>query len=160
MERNIIKELPITKEERSYLNGLKKGREEAWKVASRIVLDSDNCGKNELKEYFDNEWVKNILIENSADEAFTHIKEYIKQKLEQGKIHIGDEVINQSTGRKGIVISDIYYPGSDMHCMELSNIAYVDVFDISDVNMVETRNLKKSGHHFDIEGILKAMRDE
>lgn len=104
---------PYTASE-SYIDGLKKGQNDAWELARRIICPSDCCEDGisaHTKEIFNKEgWeIRGIFKDLSYQEAKSKYKEWQKQKDE---IHVGDEVEYPPNKEKGIVIKchvpDVY----------------------------------------------------
>ena len=129
--------IPYVRSE-SYIDGLKRGQNDAWNFA-RSLLNYTN------KDWED---VMNLLLINSCSyqEAKNKYKEWQKEKNE---IQIGDEVKNKGLEDKGIVT----YIEATRCDVLWSDGSVNEDFLMSD--------LYKTGRHFDeIQNLLKTIEEE
>lgn len=140
-----------------FRDGLKQGREEAWETAKRIVLVKEKGGlsNKELFKIFGTTSMSDIFTNNTAKEANSKIKAYEEQKKkEEREIKVGDEIeydlFNGTV--KGLVLQD--FNNGEGYKVLCSNGCCQIVYNIKE------NKIAKTGRHFDIEGILKAMREE
>ena len=157
------KENPLTQSDcdnarfEGFRDGLKQGREEAWKTAKRIVYAKEKGGlsNKELLKIFSTTSMSDIFNNNTAKEANSKIKDYEEQKKkEEREIKVGDEIeyklFNDTV--KGVVLQD--FNNGEGYKVLCSNGCGQIIY-----NMKENK-ITKTGKHYDIEGILKAMREE
>lgn len=130
-----------------------KGLNDAWEAAMKIVLGKENGGllSKELRMIFGTDSWCSIFAKNTASEAIQKIKAYEEQKRAEEEIKVGDEVENVSGDR--YVILYVYHNSKN----ELRAQGFGHNGTIS---QMELNRYAKTGRHFDIEGILKAMREE
>lgn len=146
---------PYVKSE-SYIDGLKKGQDDAWELARRIICPSDCCEDSisaHTKEIFNKEgWeIRGIFTDLSYQEAKSKYKEWQKQKDE---IHVGDEVIAPDPYYESMVVTSLRE--SDRGDMWLSTIGN----DGMVYEFMET-SVKKTGRHFpEVAKLLKKIREE
>lgn len=131
-----------------------QGLDDAWECAKKIALNLCDGGIDVsiLSRIFgvSGDVPFKILKNFSAQEAIGKIKEYEeKTKQVYGEINVGDEVITNVTGYKGVVVG-------------VSSSGRLSVlFNEYDFPQIEDGIYRKTGRHYDgIEEILKAMRDE
>ncbi len=111
--------------------------EEAWEIAKNLFADYSNA---ELDDIFGKGWSFPKLMELTPQEAKTKIEAW-----EAEQIKVGDEV--DICGDKGIVTS-FGTDGDRIHVLYLDGI----------VNSYrKDKDIKKTGRHIDIEGILKQI---
>lgn len=137
----------------SYIDGLKKGQDDAWELARRIICPSDCCEDSisaHTKEIFNKEgWeIRGIFTDLSYQEAKSKYNEWQKQKDE---IHVGDEVIAPDPYYESMVVTSLQE--SDRGDMWLSTIGN----DGMVYEFMET-SVKKTGRHFpEVAELLKKM---
>ena len=121
-----------------------RGLNDAWEAARRIVCKTDVGGMalDTLKEVFGLISTASIIADNTAQEAIDKIKAY--EDKHSDCIEVGDEVI--APCGKAIVTAIKN---------EFAYYLYAD----GDCGCTESKNLKKTGKHYDIASILEAMRD-
>jgi hypothetical protein len=68
-------------DDQDYKDGLEDGRMEAWEAANKIILGNTNGGLTdaEIKKIFNKTFV-GVLVENTATEVITKIREYEKKQ--------------------------------------------------------------------------------
>lgn len=112
--------------------------EEAWEIAKKLFADYSNA---ELDEIFGKGWSFPKLMELTPHEAKARIEAWEAEK----EIKVGDEV--DICGYKGIVTS-FGTDGDGIHVLYLDGI----------VNSYrKDKDIKKTGRHIDIEGLLKQI---
>ena len=120
--------------------------EEAWEIAKRICTsDYDGCdnvfSRNDLNEIFGNPDYSKIMNSFTSQEAKAKIEAWESEK----EIKVGDEV--DICGDKGIVTSF----GTDG---DMIHVIYLDGI----VNSYrKDKDIKKTGRHIDIAGMLKQI---
>lgn len=117
--------------------------EEAWKLAKMICLDRTETGfkETELAEIFGDNLTYHIMYENSPQQAKAKIEAWKAKK----EIKVGDEVV--VCGDKGIVTS-FGTDGDALHVLYFDGI----------VNSYRRdKDVKKTGRHIDIDGVLKQI---
>lgn len=118
----------------------REGLNDAWEAAKKIA---------EIREEIGSVLTSEVFAEHTASEVISEIKAYEEQKkAEEEEIKVGDEI--ESFGQKSIVTGLSGY--ADTTISAITNTGYGVKYEPSDV--------KKTGRHFDIEGILKDMREE
>lgn len=111
--------------------------EEAWEIAKNLFADYSNA---ELDEIFGKGWSFSKLMELTPKEAKAKIEAW-----EAKQIKVGDEV--DICGDKGIVTS-FGTDGDRIHVLYLDGI----------VNSYrKDKDIKKTGRHIDIDGLLKQI---
>lgn len=115
--------------------------EEAWKIAKDLFADYSNV---ELDEIFGKGWSYPKLMEMTPQEAKVKIEAWEAEK----EIKVGDEV--DICGDKGIVTS-FGTDGNGIHVLYYDGI--VNSYRID-------KEIKKTGRHIDIDGLLKQIRED
>lgn len=115
--------------------------EEAWEIAKKIFADYSNA---ELDEIFGRGWSFPKLMELTPQKAKAKIEAWGAEK----EIKIGDEVY--ICGGKGIVTS-FGTDGDRIHVLYYDGI--VNSYRID-------KEIKKTGRHIDIDGILKQIEGD
>ena len=146
----IIPDLTPYVRSESYIDGLKKGQNDAWEFARRIICPSDCCEDSisaHTKEIFGKEgWeIRGIFNDLSYQEAKA---KYDAWKQEKEEIHVGDEV---TYGDISGVVVRIDTEGSGVNVVGRDGCtAYIGMADVA-----------KTGRHFDeIERLLERMKAE
>ena len=112
--------------------------EEAWEIAKNLFANYSNA---ELDEIFGKGWSFSKLMELTPQEAKARIDAW----KSENEIKVGDEV--DICGDKGIVTS-FGTDGDGIHVLYLDGI----------VNSYrKDKDIKKTGRHIDIEGLLKQI---
>lgn len=117
--------------------------EEAWEIARKIVLLEDEGGipAKDMVHMFGVKFPRDIVREYSVREVKTRIEAWEAEK----EIKVGDEV--DVCGDKGIVTS-FGTDGDALHVLYFDGI----------VNSYRRdKDVKKTGRHIDIEGLLKKI---
>jgi len=127
-----------------------RGLEDAWEAARRIVVDTDHGGLalGTLSGIFGTQSYSYIMRENTVQEAIDKIKAY--EDKHSDRIEVGDEVDWEGVN---FTVLRVFTPKG---CYE-----QCDGFD-SDGNgytNILTKDVKKTGKHYDIQSILEAMRE-
>ena len=106
-ELNVI-DLAHKEIDRKYVQGL----EDAWEAARKIVHD-EGLSIQEVGEIFGTVSFNRIVMENTASEAISKIKEYEEQQKQDTEIKVGDEVYSEMNDLRFIVtrIYDGIYEG-------------------------------------------------
>ena len=136
----------------AFENGRKQGQAEAWEVARRIFVDPESGGGfllEELMEIFQTISLNSIFNNNTFEQAAEKIRKYEeKEKVREEDIKIGDEVtIN--------IKWDTFYW---KNIIVTSNEGSILGFDSNGHLHRRMKNeVKKTGRHFDIQGILDQM---
>ena len=131
----------------------RKGAEDAWELARRIICPPDCCEDSisaHTKEIFNKEgWeIRGIFTDLSYQEAKSKYNEWQKQKDE---IHVGDEVEYVEDHRKKIVVTSTYSDG------------WFDAIDSNGYLYINRNPVmwKKTGRHFpELIELLKKMGEE
>ena len=120
-----------------YIEDYRTLEEETWEIAKNLFADYSNA---ELDEIFGKGWSFSKLMELTPQEAKAKIEAW-----EAKQIKVGDEV--DICGDKGIVTS-FGTDGDRIHVLYLDGI----------VNSYrKDKDIKKTGRHIDIDGILKQI---
>lgn len=121
----------------------------AWEAAQKVVCETTAGGMSldTLKEIFGVQSPVAIMQSNTAQQAIDKIKTYEDKRSD--RIKVGDEVINNTTGAKGILLEP---ETEDLLATVVVPNNRWNTFNISHIN------LTKTGHHFDIQSILDAMK--
>ena len=131
---------PYTTSE-SYIDGLRKGRDEVWDFLKALYILSDE----ELYEIFPN----GCAYEMTYSEAKARYKEWKKQKDE---IHVGDEVIPLETQYDTMVVTKLWV--GEFRDEWVDAIANDGKF----FSFLKT-SIKKTGRHFnEVEELLKKIK--
>ena len=148
---NLEQYIPVDVEkiyDKAFSDGYKRGLEDAWDAAKKIVVDTDHGGfkLDTLREIFGTQGYSYIMQDNTAQEAIDKIKAY-EEKQEDDSIKVGDEVRhkNHNTSWTAVVIrreEDVIYL--------MGHSGAVADYQLS--------GFEKTGRHFDIQPILEAMR--
>jgi hypothetical protein len=128
----------------------KKGLEDAWEAARRIVVDTDHGGLalGTLSEIFGTQSYSYIMRENTAQQAIDKIKAYEDGK-HSDRIEVGDEVRTRD--------------GAPNHTFLVTKVTDSHVYGISydgSWNYWTKDEVTKTGKHYDIASILEAMRND
>lgn len=136
----------------SYIDGLKKGQNDAWEFARKIICPQDCCEDSisvHTKEIFNKEgWeIRGIFKDLSYQEAKTKYNEWRKQKDE---IRVGDEVIPLDTQYDTMVVTKLW---TSEFCDE-----WIDAIagDGKAYSFLKT-SIRKTGRHLD--GVKKLMEE-
>lgn len=117
--------------------------EEAWEIARRIIL-TERCGglsSKEIRHIFGDVDVEDIIKDFSPQQAKAKIEAWEEEK----EIKVGDVV--DVCGDKGVVTS-FGTDGNSIHVLYLDGI----------VNSYrKDKDIKKTGRHIDIDGLLKQI---
>lgn len=124
-----------------------KGLEDAWDAARKIVTWPDRSLVN--SDTFDLDPGENIFTKYSASEAITKLRVYEEKQKADDEIKVGDEVINNTTGTKGILLEP---ETEDLLATVIVPNNRWNTFNISHIN------LTKTGRHFNIESIFEEMQ--
>lgn len=124
------------------LETYQRGLDDAWDAARKIALAESDGGMSTdaFGKVFGFFAASNILKNNTATEAIEKIREYEKQKRQETKIHIGDEVFFTMFGRKikGIAVD-----------REVDG-AWNVVGEKGALMKIGTADLTKTGRHVDL----------
>ena len=128
--------------------GYQRGLDDAWEAAKKIVLSPDEGGTSlpDLFAIFDNGSMQSVFRNYSASEAIAKLKDYKEKQKTKGKIEVGDEV--DVYGNKGIVT--YMHEKEDVYCVMMR--------DGSASMNWKKYDIVKTGRHFDIKGLLEAMK--
>ena len=128
----------------------RQGLEDAWEYAKKIVLNPDDggLGLSELNEIFGFYTLQSIFKNYTVQQAIEKLKAYEKEQKANDEIKVGDEVINNTTGSKGILLEP-----------ETKDMLATVIIPSQRWRTFNSRhsNLKKTGKHYNIEGLLKVM---
>ena len=133
--------------------GIKDGMCDAWEAARKIVVDTDNGGiaLSTLGEIFGTQAYSCIMRDNTAQEAIAKLKSYEGNKDEP--IKAGDLVelyIDGKLDSKGIYLQE---DGGYWRCLFYTGAIFMTF-------AYPKWQFKKTGRHFDIEGILGQLGNE
>ena len=128
----------------------RQGLEDAWEYAKKIVLNPDDggLGLSELNEIFGFYTLQSIFKNYTVQQAIEKLKAYEKEQKANDTIKVGDEVISSRSERKGILLEP-----------EIGD-TFATVIVPSErwrTYCIRHADLKKTGKHYNIEGLLKAM---
>ena len=128
----------------------KQGLEDAWKIASKIVLhESDGgYGVSTLLSIFGNEWVSDIFNNTSIHEVIKKIEAWEKKQEEQAKPKLGD-VVKIYGGSGEFYHTGIFIEEEEKDYVILSKALH-HTQSFSKINF----RLEKTGKHFDIQNML------
>lgn len=136
----------------------KAGREEAWDLAQRIMLDfwvkGDSYEQREIHKVFNVVMCSDALA-MPVEEALEKDRAYQKEKEEANKLHIGDEVTytcGGDTPGKGFV-AHITDDGSEVRILMISSNSGMSI------RFTSADRCKKTGKHSpDVVKILEALK--
>lgn len=128
----------------------KQGLEDAWEYAKKIVLNPDDggLGLSELNEIFGFYTLQSIFKNYTVHQAIEKLKAYEEEQKANAEIKVGDEVINNTTGSRGILLEP-----------ETQDMLATVIIPSQRWRTFNSRysNLTKTGKHYNIEGLLKVM---
>lgn len=127
-----------------------KGLDDAWECVKKIAAVPSDGGFTgaRLKLIFNRNYIADIVTNYSASETIAKIKEYEEKQKAEDEIKVGDE-ITDSSGNHGVVIALLEYDG-DLRVLWLDGT-------VSITSMIYK---KKTGRHFNIQGIFDQMKNE
>lgn len=127
-----------------------RGLDDAWEAARKIMLTPEEGGISfrDLSEIFGCNSAHNCFKYLSASEAIAKLKAY--EEKQNDKIEVGDEVMpnNLNKGKKPYIVVSF---GTNTACGFTSDGIWTGW---------ELNEITKTGRHFDIEKILKDMRND
>lgn len=129
-----------------------KGLDEAWKAARRISVIELNGGLagKELMKIYGTMDIHKIYDDNTASEAIEKLKAY--EEKQSDKIEVGDEV---NWLGDCFVVTRIFQPRNmKEQCDGIDDDGGVYH------NVLITKDLEKTGRHFDIASMLEAMNHD
>ena len=125
-----------------------RGLDDAWEAARKLF---SSMADSDIEKAFPTEWNNggfHALINLQPQEAIEKLKAYEEKQKADDKIEVGDEVIYNGT-TKCIVVR----PEDDER--------YASLIDSDGTHYsADHRECKKTGRHFDIKGILEAMKHD
>ena len=128
-----------------YNQAFNQGAEAAWELARKIVIQN-GYSSHDLYEIFESNDLQLVLEEYTYQEAAAKVAEWEKAKKE---IKVGD------------VLEDI--ADNNIKCIvtkpHSKNKAYL-IFSDGSAGLNELNNLRKTGHHTDIDSFLKQIGEE
>lgn len=121
-----------------------------WEYAKKIVLNHDDGGLSisELNEIFDCGSIQQVFRKYTISEIIEKLEAYENEHKVDVEIKVGDEVINNTTGTKGILLES-----------ETRDLLATVIIPSQRWKTFNSRhsNLTKTGKHYDIEDLLKVM---
>ena len=120
-----------------------KGLEDAWKLAKKIVVNTDNGGMSlsEIQNVFNYSSSHTVLRIFTPQEALAKLEAYEK---EQEEIKVGDVVTDLNNVTKGVVLAK-----DEKRCLIL--------FGDGSSDRHEIKNMIKTGKHIDIQSMLQQI---
>lgn len=136
----------------AYQNGLN----DAWEAARKIANMDSMIQKTLFEVYncYPSKQIADVFENYSADEAISKIKAYEEQKKAEKEIKVGDEVLPLEPSEDVVIVTRKWIDDYDRPCIDVINRSSGRTW-----NYLE-KDVHKTGRHFDIDGILKAMREE
>lgn len=138
----------------AYKQGLEQGKaqEQAriWECIKKIVLNHEDGGIciSELNKIFGCYTIQYVFKNYTLQQIIEKLEAYEEEQKVNIEIKVGDEVINNSTGSKGILLEP-----------ETKDMLATVIIPSQRWRTYNSRysNLTKTGKHYDIEDLLKVM---
>ena len=149
--RNYLKKIE-NQESTSY----EQGAENAWELARKICSSPsyDGFTLSQLNSIFNNTTRVDIITSRTYQDAVTELKAYEQKKKEEAEKPVVGDVVevrykNWSSIKKGILLGE--------NCNAYS--VKFNEYDFPQTISKENYSLKKTGEHFDIQGMMDSLED-
>ena len=130
--------------------GKTQERDRIWEYIKKIVLNHEDGGISipELSEIFGFYTIQSIFKNYTLQQIIEKLEAYEEEQKANAEIKVGDEVINNTTGTKGILLEP-----------EIKDMLAIVIIPNQRWKTFNSRhsNLTKTGKHYDIEDLLKVM---
>lgn len=130
-----------------------RGLNDAWEAAKKIADMWTRIGNTELLAIFGiterigNSTIRSLFEKQTANEAMLNLEAYEEKQKADDEIKVGDEVEVLNSGNKYLIA---WFAGTS-----LCGFAHDGV-----TCRLQPSDVRKTGRHFDIKGILEAMKHD